>query len=347
MFSIFSDRRFLASESTPHAVILSPFWGINPETPPDTGRFERYAELGGSFLRLTSLPDCEVGIFPQNWETAGERAADLGEEFAALCRAAGKEPVIFSGADPTDPLPVDATTFRTSLIRSQRRSNEFAFPAWSEDFLACYLEGRLRLRPKRACPVVSFCGNTMAGAPTRTLGSTVRRFLGRPQTHVTRGLHGEHPRTLALLAVDQDRRLEANFILRETFWAGAVGDTRSLLEARREYVANMVDSDYVLCVRGIGNFSYRLYETLSLGRIPVFVDTDCVLPLDFEIEWRNQCVWVDETDVERIGDRVLEFHESLDEAEFEARQRACRQLWETRISPEGFFASFHRHFEAA
>src|SRR5690242_6223023 len=92
VFSIFSDRRFLVLESTPHAVIMSPFWGTNPETPPDTGRFERYADVGGSFLRLAALLDCEVGVFPQNWETAGERATELGEEFAALCRAARKEP---------------------------------------------------------------------------------------------------------------------------------------------------------------------------------------------------------------------------------------------------------------
>jgi len=147
--------------------------------------------------------------------------------------------------------------------------------------------------------------------------------------------------------VDADRRLESNFILRGTFWAGAVGDSSSLMEARREYVRNMEESDYVLCVRGIGNFSYRLYETLSMGRIPIFVDTDCVLPLDFEIDWRDYCVWVDTDEIDRIGDRVLEFQESLGEAEFEERQSACRRLWETRISPEGFFASFHRHFEAA
>jgi hypothetical protein len=347
VFSIFSDRRLLASTSTPHAAILAPFWGTNPETPPETGRFDRYAELGGSFLRLTSLADCDVGVFPQNWEAAGERAPELGEEFAAVCRAAGKEPVIFSGADPTDPLPVAATTFRTSLIRSQRRPTEFAFPGWSEDFLACYLDGRLRPRPKRARPVVGFCGNTMAGAPAKTFGDTVRGLLGRPQTNLTCGLSGDHPRTLALLAVDHDRRLEPNFVLRETFWAGAIGDSDALLAARREYVANMVESDYVLCVRGIGNFSYRLYETLSLGRIPVFVDTDCVLPLDFDIDWRDHCVWVEEGEIDRIGDLVLEFHESLGEGEFEERQRACRQLWEARISPEGFFASFHRHFAAA
>lgn len=117
------------------------------------------------------------------------------------------------------------------------------------------------------------------------------------------------------------------------------------MHARREFVRNLRESDYGLCVRGSGNFSFRFYETLCMGRIPVFVDTDCVLPLDFDIEWRDYCVWVEADDVGRIGDRILEFHESLGEAEFEERQHACRRLWETHLSPEGFFASFHRHFE--
>lgn len=344
MFSIFSDRSFLASPATHHAVILAPFWGTNPETPPDTGRFDRYAEVGRSFLRLTPLTDCDAAVFPQNWESAANRAVELGEHFVTRCRDAGKTPVVFSGADATEPLPVDATFFRTSLLRSRRGSNEFALPAWSEDFLTCYLEGRLRPRRRLPRPVVGFCGNTMAGMPTKTFGGSIRLRFGRSLAQSTRGLAGEHPRTVALIAVDRDRRLEANFMPRSTFWAGAVGDSTALLTARREYVWNMLESDYVLCVRGIGNFSYRLYETLSIGRIPVFVDTDCVLPLDFDIRWRDYCVWVDEGDIGRIGDRVLEFHESLNDGEFEERQRACRRLWETHISPQGFFQFFHRHF---
>ncbi|MFL5958799.1 MAG: hypothetical protein ACJ75G_00825 [Gaiellaceae bacterium] len=347
MFSIYSDRSFLASPSTHHAVILAPFWGTNPDSPPDTGRFDRYAEAGSSFLRLTSLTDCDVGVFPQNWESAGEQAVELGERFVAVCREAGKTPVIFHGADSTEPLPVDATVFRTSLIRSRRRPSEFALPAWSEDFLVRYLDGDLRPRPKRTRPVVGFCGNTMGGLPARTLGGSIRRLMGGPRVEVTRGLGGEHPRTLALVAVDRDRRLEPNFIARDTFWAGALGDSRSLMKARHEYVRNTLESDYVLCARGIGNFSYRLYETLSMGRIPIFIDTDCVLPLDFDVAWRDYCVWVEAGEVDRIGDRVLEFHESLGDAEFEERQRAARRLWETHISPEGFFASFHRHFREA
>lgn len=348
MFSIFSDRSFLATPSTPHAVILAPFWGTNPEQPgePDNGRFDRYAEIGRSFLRLTSLPECDIGVFPQNWESAGGQAVELGERFAATCRQAGRTPVVFHGADATQPLPIDATVFRTSLLRSQRQPNEFAQPGWSEDFLVRYLKGQLRPRPRRVRPVVGFCGNTMGGLPTQTLGGKVRRLLGARHGTAMRRLPDDHPRARALTAVEGDRRLVSNFVLRATFWGGAIGNPSSMSRARQEYVQNMLESDYVLCVRGIGNFSYRLYETLSMGRIPLFVDTDCVLPLDFEIDWRDYCIWVDESDIDRIGDRVVEFHESVSEAELQERQRACRRLWERHISPEGFFASFHRHFEA-
>jgi hypothetical protein len=344
VLSIYSDRSFLASESTPHAVILLPFWGTNPVSAddPEKDRFDRYAEVGRSYFRLAPLAESEIGVFPQNWESAGERAGELGDAFSSLCRAAGKIPVFFSGTDATEPLPVEGVVFRTSVLRSQRLPNELALPAWSEDFLERYLGGELRLRRKQRRPVVGFCGNTMGGLPAPPSGSRLRRLL-TPKAPATSTLRGDHPRMLALQALERDRRVRPNFVLREGFWGHE--DVADRTEQRRIYVENMVESDYVLCARGIGNFSYRLYETLSLGRIPVFVDTDCVLPLEDEIEWRDYCVWVDEADIGRIGDRVIEFHESLDEAAFEERQRACRKLWETHISPQGFFSLFHRNFE--
>jgi hypothetical protein len=344
VFAIYSDRGLLASEETPHAVILAPFWGTNPEAPPDQGRFDRYARVGSSFLRLSSLADCDAAVFPQNWEDAGDRAVELGQAFTTRCGEARKTPVIFSGADPTDALPLAATCFRTSVLRSRRRPNEFALPAWSEDFVLNHLKGELPVRPKRPRPVVGFCGNPADLGKAKTVRGRIRRYI-KPQPGMRQGLAGDHPRTRALRALKRDRRLEANFILREGFWAGALGDPGALAQTRQEYVRNTLGSDYVLCVRGIGNFSYRLYETLSLGRIPVFVDTDCVLPLEFDIDWRHYCVWVDEAEIDRIGDRVLEFHQSRSDSEFQDQQRACRRLWETHISPQGFFASFHRHFE--
>ena len=62
------------------------------------------------------------------------------------------------------------------------------------------------------------------------------------------------------------RRKESHFISRKQY--------------RFEYWNNMLSAPFTLCVRGNGNFSVRFYETLALGRIPVFYNSDCVLPLD-------------------------------------------------------------------
>ncbi len=115
--------------------------------------------------------------------------------------------------------------------------------------------------------------------------------------------------------------------------------------SRLEFLQNVVESDYVLCARGFGNYSHRLYEALACGRIPLFIDTDCVLPFDFAIDWKRFCVWVDQTDLRSVADRVAEFHASISGEEFEELQVACRRLWEEWLSPEAFFANFYRHLD--
>jgi len=49
--------------------------------------------------------------------------------------------------------------------------------------------------------------------------------------------------------------------------------------------------------------SYRLYEALCCGRIPVFIDTDCVLPYDFMIDWKKYFVWVDQSELPLIAEK--------------------------------------------
>jgi len=74
-------------------------------------------------------------------------------------------------------------------------------------------------------------------------------------------------------------------------------------QMRLEFLQNMIGSDYVFCCRGAGNFSYRLYEALCCGRIPVFIDTDCVLPYDFMIDWKKYFVWVDQSELPLIAEK--------------------------------------------
>jgi hypothetical protein len=315
--------------------MLAPFWGKNPEDPedPSSGRFDRYVEVGRTLFELVPLERAKLAVFPCEWRK--DLAADA-ERFMDAAGRLGRGTAVFVGSDEHEHVPHDdAIVFQTSLYRSSRRENEFAQPAWSEDFISAHLGGRLPTRRKRPKPVVGFCGL----APRR------RELLLRLRAHSSHT--SVRARALRLLRTHDG--VETNFVERQRFLGGAISggkvDLATMQRVRREYVQNIVDSDYVVCTRGAGNFSYRLYETLSCGRIPVFVDTDCVLPYDLLVDWRAHCVWVDEDELPQIGDKVLEFHERLGEKEFLEVQHDCRRFWEQYISPEGFFSNFHRHFE--
>ena len=312
--------------------MLYPFWGSNPEdsADPNTGRFDRYAEAGRSFFELTTLESTDLAVFPTEWSPS---LAEAVERLVADSHAAGKPAAVFIARDDHAEVRGADLVLQTSLERSRRLPGEFAQPAWSEDFVKAHLGGELPVRRKRPRPVVGFCGL----APVR------RGVRGRLRTHAAH----TSIRARALRLLRESRAVDTNFVVRDRFLGGALTrrglDTATMRRVRTDYVRNIVDSDYVLCARGAGNFSYRLYETLSCGRIPLFVDTDSVLPLDFVADWHSHCVWVDESALETIADRVADFHESIGDDEFVGLQRACRRFWEQYVAPEGFFAHFHEH----
>lgn len=332
--------------AAPYVAPLYPVWGAPPEDPrdPTAGRFDRLVREGRGLVELVPLEEADVAVLAAPWELVREDAGahERALQFIARAGAAGRQTIVFFNHDDDRPLELDdAIVFRTSLYRSRRRPYEFGLPAWSEDFLERYLDGTLPLREKSPRPVVGFCGaaieatSRLAGA-RRRLSVALRRPVRDPGV-----------RAVALQRLRESTLVDTNIVMRTSFWGGALSGDDSvdrMQTARREYVRNMVDSDYVLCARGSGNFSYRLYETLSCGRIPVFVDTDCVLPLEDEIDWRTLCVWVDARRVDTIADSVRSFHERLSPEAFVELQRRARATWEELLSPLGFVRALDRRF---
>jgi hypothetical protein len=334
--------------------MLYPFWGKNPENPerPNSGRYDRYTEAGRSFFQMTSLHESDIAVLPAPWEDVlhDGGAKHLAEQFVEYAREQGKPTVIFFWSDSDEKVPLRHTVvFRTSLYRSRRAPNEFAMPAWSEDFVERYCGSELPVRPKRGKPVVGFCG--ASEALRLSVSYVIKRIAERVAQPIAYGKWESRPtvRPRALRTFSKSHLVETNFVVRSHFLGGALKsgdnvDLGRLRQVRKEYVDNMLESDYILCVRGVGNYSYRLYETLCCGRIPVFVDTDCVLPYDFMTDWRNYCVWVEEREVHKIAEKVAEFHSRLSPKDFIELQHACRRFWEKQLSPVGFFSTFHHHF---
>ena len=133
----------------------------------------------------------------------------------------------------------------------------------------------------------------------------------------------------------QKSNVANNFIIRKGFWAPGI-DRR---QAQREYFENMENNIFVFCMRGGGNFSYRFYETLMMGRIPIFIDTDCVLPFEELINFSDVGLFLKDEDIKtgkvNLEQEILKFTQDNKNRLTEI-QKQNRVLWEKFYSPVGF-----------
>jgi hypothetical protein len=340
---IFTDRRFLDPGRVP-VTMLAPLWGLPEEDPalPFHGRFDAWARGGGQCIEASPIESCDAVVYPQEWRSGQRDAGELGR----LARVVRKPLLVFFNSDSQEPIPLEgALVFRTSFRRSTRQPWEMAIPGWCEDFLERYAGGQISLRAKGLQPVASYCG----------YGQNQPHWARRAWQWLRRGgaaapMHpGQVVRGAALRSLERCDRVRTHFLIRREFWGGASKagalDPELARRAREEYVQNLFDGDYGLCARGGGNFSYRLYETLCCGRIPLFIDTDCVLPWDGFVDWGEHCVWVDESQAGEAGAILADFHARISPDDFAERQRRCRRLWEEWIRPEAFFFRMRDEFD--
>jgi hypothetical protein len=110
-----------------------------------------------------------------------------------------------------------------------------------------------------------------------------------------------------------------NFIIKET----------TLI---KEYEENILSSHFTICNRGAGNFDIRFYQTIALGRIPILLNTDTILPFEDEINW-NEIIIMKDTE-EEIIKTLLEWWETKD---IEDIQYKCKEIYDRYFQPEQYF----------
>ncbi len=160
-------------------------------------------------------------------------------------------------------------------------------------------------------------------------------FLKNPFNDVYEPLFASaYERAKLLMSLEESDQIKTNFIYRKKYRGGAITQ-QDRAQTTLEYYNNILNSDYILCLRGGGNFSVRFYETLLMGKIPIFVNTDCLLPFEDKINWKEHVVWVEWTERHEIIKKVINFHQALSPDEFVNLQFRNRQLWKERLSIEG------------
>jgi hypothetical protein len=149
-------------------------------------------------------------------------------------------------------------------------------------------------------------------------------FLGSSSTHpVRRRILGlSHPESLLFDADAEEAEVDPG-------------------ERVARYERSLRDSAFVLCPRGGGTSSFRLFEAMMLGRAPVIVSDQLVLPAG--PRWEELSIRVEE---DRVGEIPALLEGRRQEAT--AMGSAAREAWLEWFAPEvGFHRTVERCLELA
>ncbi len=148
-------------------------------------------------------------------------------------------------------------------------------------------------------------------------------FIGKTNTHPVRK---------AIMSLKDD---EAFLFDTTPYWPyGELPDAKRT-ELEDQYHRVSKHSRFILCPRGYGTSSIRLFEALCMGRVPVIISDQWVPPEG--PTWQDFSIRIPEKHVESIPETLRQYEEQA--AEMGA---AARKAWENWFSRE---AIFHRVVE--
>ncbi len=295
--------------------------------------------------RTAPVGDAQVAAFPFELASVVATPEDRDALTALVAgnAAAGLRTIVCLDHDYSRPVDLgqpDAVVLRTSMQASATYAGEHAMPPLVEDPWA---GATPEWRPWRRRPGVGFMGQVNAGATHRLAGHTPG--APPPEGHWLAGPRepSVFPQPVDVSGVIRSRALaglagsavvDASVVVRDQFH-GNVDDAGERARRRVEYAAHLAASDYVLCVRGAGNYSIRLFETMAMGRVPVIVETDLVLPCADVVDWDGLAVRVPLSEITRVDVHVAAAHDQGPEA-FARRQLLAREAYVQWLCAEGF-----------
>jgi hypothetical protein len=247
-----------------------------------------------------------------------------------------------SGDHPTKYKEFDKLVyFRMGGFRSKLSSKNIGFPAaLTDQYPKIFGTNKILTNDKKARPVVGFCGlatDKRSVILKQRLKYLLDFILGIKSKPYIKGFQpiflSSIERYKILMQFEKSKFIETNFIFRDKYRAGAK-NSKQLENTTKEYYSNIRESDYVFCLRGYGNFSIRLYETLMMGRIPILLNTDCILPFPDLIDWKEHLIIVEWHERNSISEIVNNFHSSITDQNFKDVQINNRLLWLEKLKPK-------------
>ena len=321
-----------------------------------------YNRIAHELFELTNLEDCDLAVVPVDWEhvRGGSRLVaspdrelvSAIQNFSERAAQAGKPVLIFfSSSMSHEPVPIrGAHVFRHAMYRSQSTDRDWAMPiVIARDIRQEFPDASFAPVERSDRPRVSFCGFVRSTRMSEKLKSIPYRAYTYAKTSMSipSPYIGLELRKRCLSLLQDSPLIDTDFIAQKK----GVYLTRDKARlSKREsfrwpFVKNILDSPYHLSLRGSSNHSFRHWEILCCGRIPLYIDTDCGIPATEFVDWSRFMVVVPEGDVERVAEFLDGFHHRCSGPDLADAQESARAAWEQWCTPHGFASNLHKYVE--
>lgn len=290
--------------------------------------------------------DADCIVLPMSWNYyVANNKLDEATEFVKSIAKSAKKVLSFTNGDFGVKIPKidNLIVFRSNGERLKLPNNHKGFPAFIGDPLLKYFNTQdVIFSTYTSKPRIGFCGQTNDSVMnalkeiSRTSFRNLKYYLNLRKESPQKIQSTSYLRGQVLKIIKKSTVLQDDFIERKKYRAGVV-TKEDRQKTTLEFYNNIKETDYTVCVRGGGNFSVRFYEALAMGRIPIFINTDCILPLADKTNWEKHVVWVEENELDQLEKKVLDFHQQFTPSKFKNLQESNRKLWKEQLTLGGFF----------
>lgn len=310
--------------------------------------FLKNTNLSKLFVFVDDLGECDIAIVPINIiDLIKENQQEYLNRFIFTAKQKNKIIWAYSGGDFGKTIDEDVYVFRFGGFDSKMGDRTIILPSFISDPYGRFLRREFNTLEKKENPSIGFVGN--ANGSLTSLVREITVFMYLQLIRITRNFYFDYQpfypsgykRYELLKKIENNNRIKSNFIYRVKHTTEALIEGE-MKKSTLEFYENMEQNPYVFCLRGLGNFSIRFYETILMGRIPVVIDTDMRLPFSESINWEKHCVFVKE---ETITSQLVTFHNKISKDDFKMMQVNNRNLAINMLSSEGYFMELYKIFK--
>lgn len=293
-------------------------------------------------VEIVSEQQADFFLFPYDYNFVLSKPVvrNMFENFIYKARKLNKPLIVFFMGDLDIEFDLtNAVIFRVSSYRFKIKKNEIIVP-WPIEDLGKKWKWEELLRPKTEKPTVGFCGFAQLTNPRHLFSYWIKNLYFEIKSVMSKNdcwlakRGGIYFRQKAISILKASNKIENNFIIRDYFSGHTSTISKPFATLRDEYIRNLIRSDIILSVKGSGNYSLRFYETLSMGRIPLFIDSESVLPLEETIDYDSFIIRVNFRNLENLVDRAIDFWNSLTPEAYHKKQLLARQYFDSHLNFE-------------